>query len=735
MRKCALFNDNWQFAAQKLSWDAPDECFAPVTLPHSNKLFGHHNVDNLAYQFISTYRKQFFWTTSPEDNHSLVFLDFDGVMLACEVYVNGSLLYQHLGGYAPFSVDITPQLRDGENIVILHVDSRERKDIPPYGHLVDYLTFGGVYRDVHLRQVNLTHIDNIFVQTTDVMQHPRLTAEICLSHPKPGLVLQASVLDSAGSEVASIQETVESQINHLEWQNLPAVTLWSIDSPTLYTLQVTLWVNGRLLDAFSTRFGFRQAEFRADGRFYLNDAPLPLFGLNRHQTYPYIGAAAPARLQRQDADILKYELACNIVRTSHYPQSPYFLARCDEIGLLVFEELTGWQHVGDEKWQALCLEELETLIKRDRNHPSIILWGVRVNESGDNDAFYSRTNALAHQLDPTRQTGGVRDFLGSSFLEDVYTHNDFSNDVRTPTEQPHLITEFAGHMFPTKIWDHEERLIDHALLHAKIHNVQLGHEQIAGAIGWCAFDYATHIEFGSGDRICYHGVMDIFRQPKWAAYFYQSQQDPARKIVLQAATHWTMGDRSGGGNNPLTVFSNCDEVEIIIGDINVGRFQPNFRQYPHLSHPPFTIDGLNAYSAWGQAQFYNLRLIGYFNGKQVAEQQIASNRLPKRLELTADTDQLYADGADMTRLVFRITDEFGNPLPYATKVVTFQLEGEAELIGENPFPLIGGQAALYIKAYRKPGLVIVRAFAPELPDAEVSLHIVATAGGESRQFS
>ncbi|MCA9899933.1 MAG: glycoside hydrolase family 2 protein [Ardenticatenaceae bacterium] len=734
MRNHSLFNDNWLFSAQKLSLDAPDDHFTAVTLPHTNKIFDHSNVNNQAYQFISTYRKKFSWQQSPDEENKLIFLDFDGVMLACEVYLNGRFLLNHLGGYAPFSVDITHHLQDGENCLTLHVDSRERKDIPPYGHLVDYLTFGGIYRDVYLRQVNPTHIDNIFVQTTNVVQHPRLTAEIRLSRLKPNLTLEASLVDAAGQEVASLQQPVAAQTNRLAWADLPDVVLWSTETPTLYTIQVTLWENGRLLDTLTTRFGFRQAEFRADGRFYLNNAPLPLFGLNRHQTYPYIGAAAPARLQRQDADILKYELACNVVRTSHYPQSPHFLDRCDEIGLLVFEEIAGWQHVGDEKWQALCLDELETMIERDRNHPSIILWGVRVNESGDNDDFYTRTNALAHQLDPTRQTGGVRDFLGSSFLEDVYTHNDFSNGVRTPTEQPHLITEFAGHMFPTKIWDHEERLIDHALLHAKIHNLQLGHAQIAGAIGWCAFDYATHIEFGSGDRICYHGVMDIFRLPKWAAAFYQSQQDPAQKVVLQAATHWTMGDRAGGGNNPIHVFSNCDEVEIIIGEINVGRFQPNFAQYPNLPHPPFTIGGLDAYSAWGQSQFYDLRLIGYLNGQAVAEQRIASNRLPKRLELTTDTSQLYADGADMTRLIVRITDEFGNPLPYATKVVTFKLDGDAELVGENPFPLIGGQAALYVKARHQPGAVTVRACAPGMMDTAVSLTIIPAPPLDNRQI-
>ncbi|MCA9944941.1 MAG: hypothetical protein KC449_15760 [Anaerolineales bacterium] len=734
MRKCALFNNNWQFAAQQLDLDAPDDRFEPITLPHTNRQFPHHNVDNELYQFISTYRKRFYWRQPPADGSavehytgdeaSLAFLDFDGVMLACTVYLNGRKICQHLGGYAPFSVEISNHLQEGENILTLHVDSRERKDIPPYGHLVDYLTFGGIYRDVHLRLVNPTHIKNIFVQTSDVVKSPRLNCEICLSQVVPGLTLEAVVVDDAGHEIASLRQPVERQTTHLEFGAPLDVALWSIETPTLYQLHVSLHENKKTLDTLATRFGFRQAEFRPDGGFFLNEKRLPLIGLNRHQTYPYIGAAAPARFQRHNADVLKYELACNIVRTSHYPQSPHFLARCDEIGLLVFEEIAGWQHVGDQHWQALCLAELEAMIKRDRNHPSIVLWGVRVNESGDNDDFYTRTNALAHKLDPTRQTGGVRDFLGSSFLEDVYTHNDFSNGVRTPTEQPHLITEFAGHMFPTKIWDHEERLIDHALLHAKIHNLQLGNDQIAGAIGWCAFDYATHIEFGSGDRICYHGVMDIFRLPKWAAHFYKSQQAPAKQIVLQAATHWTMGDRAGGGNNPLTVYSNCDEIEIIIGNTVVGKYFPDFEQYPHLAHPPFTIGGLDEYSAWGQSKFYDLHLVGYVQGTAVAEQWIASNQLPQKLTLSADSDWLYADNADMTRLAFHITDAFSNPLPYAIKVVTFELEGEADLIGENPFPLVGGQAALYLKARSQPGNVVVTAHAPGLPSATVTVKIV-----------
>jgi beta-galactosidase len=722
MRKQTLFNNDWLFADKKLDLDAPDQDFSAINLPHSNKYFNHHNINNAEYQFIYTYRKKFDLQRPPDG--SLVILEFDGVMMACEVYLNEALVGEHLGGFMSFSVNLTDFLIDGQNTLTVFVDSRERKDIPPYGHLVDYLTFGGIYRDVWLKIVNPTHIDNIFVKPKDVLTFPTMESIIQLKQYQPGLGVDAFLVDEKDNRIAEIHTAVQDEKINLVFDNLPGIQLWDLDNPRLFRLDVSLTLDGAEIDRSSARFGFREAEFRKDGGFYLNGNRIQLFGLNRHQTYPYIGAAAPARLQQQDAEILKYELACNVVRTSHYPQSQHFLNRCDEIGLLVFEEIAGWQHIGDEKWQKIVLDELQGMIERDRNHPSIILWGVRINESPDHDQFYTRTNALAHDLDPTRQTGGVRCFLGSSFLEDVYTYNDFSNTVIDPEQHPYLITEFAGHMFPTKIWDGEDRLIEHALLHTKIHNLQKGNPRISGAIGWCAFDYATHIEFGSGDRICYHGVMDTFRLPKWAGYFYQSQLSPSKKVVLKAATHWTMGDRSGGGNNPLTIFSNCDEVVVMIGDINVGKFKPDKSTYPNLEHPPIIVYGLNEYSAWGQRKFFDLHLIGYIHGQQVAEQWISSDKLPKKLDIKSSTDQLLADGSDIARVSFFITDEFGNPLPYARNIITFKLEGEADLIGENPFPLIGGQAAVYVRAKRKASLITITAQTPGLQDAKVSLEII-----------
>ncbi|MBN1565770.1 MAG: glycoside hydrolase family 2 protein, partial [Anaerolineae bacterium] len=543
MRIIRSFNQGWLFLPEYVARDWPDDRFESVTLPHTNKLFTQRFVDNLEYQFVSTYRKRFsVEACAPEQQ---VFLDFDGAMLESTVYLNDQLVGMHQGGYTPFSFEITPYLEPGENCLTVYVDATEQESIPPYGNQVDYLTFGGLYRDVYLRIVAPCHITNVFVRPSNVLTDPGLECDVQLTGWKAGLSLTATLKDGNGQVMAEQSQPVDADHFTLMFSELAGITLWTLETPALYDLALALSLNGTPLDTETIRLGFRQAEFKQDGRFLLNGEPLKLFGLNRHQTYPYIGAAAPARLQQLDADILKHELGCNMVRTSHYAQSPHFLNRCDEIGLLVFEELAGWQHIGDEAWQALVLQDLQAMICRDRNHPSIVLWGVRINESPDNDALYTQTNALAHELDPTRQTGGVRNFIESKFLEDVFTLNDFPEGIQTPRVRPHLITEFGGHMFPTKTWDHEERRLEHALLHARKHDLQMGHPDIAGAIGWCAFDYHTHQDFGSGDRICYHGVMDIFRLPKLAAYFYRSQKSPQDDIVLHAATNWTMGDRNG----------------------------------------------------------------------------------------------------------------------------------------------------------------------------------------------
>lgn len=732
MRSIIPFNTGWLFSPNDVSHDVSDTQFERVNLPHTNKVLPYHNFDNQEYQFISTYRKRFKLPEARDGRR--LFVDFEGAMIASEVFVNGVKVGEYEGGFTPFSFDITDYVDEvRENIITVRLDSSERADIPPFGFVVDYLTFGGIYREVSLRYVEPIYIKDVFVRTKDVLtETPRVEVDVTLmnySAQPVNIDLSAHVATVDGRLIDGDEDRVTlppNQEHKFTVSGLVAlgqIERWSPTNPALYTLELEVRVNAQQVDLLTTTFGFREAEFRKDGSFYLNGEKLKLVGLNRHQTYAYIGAAAPARLQRKDADIIKHELGCNIVRTSHYPQSKHFINRCDEIGLLVFEEIPGWQHIGDADWQGITLRDVEAMILRDRNHPSIIIWGVRVNESQDNTALYRATNDLAHKLDPTRQTGGVRYFQNSEFLEDVFTYNDFSNTVVEPVQIPYLVTEFNGHMYPTKSFDQEERLIEHALRHARVQDKQLGMPNVAGAIGWCAFDYNTHKEFGSGDMICYHGVMDMFRLPKFAAYFYESQISPAVRSVLHAATIWSMGDRSGGGNDPLTVFSNCDEIDVYVGDNHIGRYQPDRASFPNLPHPPFNVPGMQLWLTWG-GKLPVLQVIGYYKGEKVAEQKIDCSPQPTKLLLLPDDLELQADGSDMTRLVFKITDQYGNRLPFAIKVVSFEIEGPAELIGENPFALVGGQAALYIRAGHTAGLVTIRAKADRLPDASVTINLI-----------
>ena len=382
------------------------------------------------------------------------------------------------------------------------------------------------------------------------------------------------------------------------------------------------------------------------------------------------------------------------------------------------------------------------MITRDRNHPSIVLWGVRINESPDCTAFYQQTNTIAHELDPYRQTGGVRCIENSEFFEDVYTMNDFTCGVQGLTagtaagaarvlrsqrevtglsdSVPYLVTEFGGHMYPTKRFDQEERLVEHAKLHLAVQNAAALDPQKCGAIGWCAFDYNTHANFGSGDRICYHGVMDMFRIPKFAASVYASQQPVEMKPVLEPLTRYTVGDRAVGGIAPLIICTNCTAVRLSIGKKDLGLFYPAFDRYPGLAHPPVVIDNLP--SVWGGG-WEDAVFTGYHNGMECITRRFSANPVATQLVLTADETKLRADIPDAVRFVVQLLDQVGNELPYSFEIVKITLKGPAKIIGPQEFALIGGARGFWIKTLGKAGTAKVSAQSGEFKTETVSVRI------------
>ena len=733
-RLVLAMNRNWRFSPKPAERghdkDFDDSSFERVVVPHTNVRLPWHGFDEKQYEFVSLYRRRF---RLPQEAHGKrVFVDFEGVMTASTVWINGTRLGEYKGGYTPFSFELTPHVDwSGENVLAVDVDSTERPDIPPFGYEIDYLTFGGIYREVALRVVPETFLENIFVRPRDVLSaKPSVDVQCFIENPtasRQPLTLEVELLDGEQSIAKGSQRLSSttgqgssaaeplSQTVHLE--SLTKVKLWDLQHRNLYTARVRLVRGKDVIDEDSRRFGFREAQFTDHG-FELNGNVIKLRGLNRHQTFPFVGPAMPGRVQRRDAEILRNKLHCNLVRTSHYPQSRHFLDACDEVGLLVLEEIPGWQHIGDQAWKDISVDNVRRMIRRDWNHPAIILWGVRINESLDDHDFYTRTNAVAHQLDPTRQTGGIRYFQASEFLEDVFTMNDFGFPLKAPNHPRYLNTEFVGHTYPTKTIDNVERLTEHTFRHARVHDQIASNPQYSGGIGWCAFDYNTHANFGSGDRICYHGVTDIFREPKPAAGFYKSQCDPAEEVVLEPAFHWARGDASVGFSNAVFC-SNCDHIKVYINDKLVAEVDPDRQRFQHLRYAPFVLDiGNSLRHGWG-----DLRMEGYIQGKPVIEKKMSGRGVDARFAIAADDSSLIADGADTTRVVMRVTDEFDAIRPFANDAITLAIEGPAEIIGDNPFSLVGGTGAVWIRAKEQAGTVRLTATHPRLGPKELQFQI------------
>jgi beta-galactosidase len=726
MRSVTSFNDGWLFEGKA------------VTLPHNAVELPFAYFDERTYQRPFTYTKSF--VADPAWAGKEASLVFDAAMANAVVSLNGERIAAHKDGYTPFEARLTGRLQPGRNELTVTIDGAENPEIPPFGGRIDYLTYAGIYRDVWLKLTPSVAIGAVKIETPDALsERTSVRAHVELANPANAPIsgtVTAMLRDAAGKTIATTSVAAAARLA-IGFDDLAGIALWDLDTPNLYSLEIAVGD-----DSLTTAFGFRTAEFTAEG-FRLNGRPLKLRGLNRHQSFPYAGYGLGRAAQERDAEILRQELHVSIVRTSHYPQSPWFLDACDRLGLLVFEEIPGWQHIGDEAWQAEAIENVRRMITRDWNHPSIVIWGVRINESQDSHDFYVKTNRLAHELDATRPTGGVRYITESELLEDVYTMNDFilgneelgGNRPRTalrPRSEttglerpvPYMITEFGGHMYPTKSFDQEQRQAEHVRRHLEVLDAAYGDPAIAGAIGWCAFDYNTHKDFGSGDRICHHGVMDMFREPKFAASVYASQCEPHEEVILQPVTFWARGERNIGGTLPLIVLTNCDEVELIYGNHPPKRVGPDREAFPHLPHAPVVVDRRHftaeELGLWGM-EWLDVKLVGYVNGKPAKEIRYVADPVAHRLEVVADRTAISAAGKDCVRVMVRALDQVGNKLPFLFDPVEIDIAGAATLVGPRLVPLRGGATGFWLESTGTPGPITVKVTSPRFGTTTISL--------------
>ena len=772
--------NNWEFTTQwSAAFAAGEGTAEAVRLPHTVTEIPQNYADHRSYEMVCGYRRKLELGEELKGKH--LFLQFDGAAHIATVYVNGRELLTHRTGYTGFRVEITDAVNlGGDNLLAVKLDTTENAAVPPFGFVIDYLTYGGLYREVWLDVREKSYIEDLYV-TTPTLTTLKIKPTL---HNAEGCIVLVELLKGERSLVRKAF-TADGVITI---ENL-TVKPWNGEHPILYTCRVTLLKIGRVMDVQEVKVGFRTIEFKADG-FYLNGTRTFLRGLNRHQCYPYVGYAAPEALQREDARILKEELGCVAVRTSHYPQSHHFIDECDKLGLLVFTEIPGWQHIGGEAWKFQAVENTREMVLQYRNHPSIILWGVRINESQDDDELYRKTNALARQLDPSRPTSGVRYLEKSSLLEDVYAYNDFSHTGKnsgckpkkavTPDEKKALlISEHNGHMFPTKSYDTWEKRQEHAIRHMRVQNDAAADGQHAGCFGWCMFDYPTHKDFGSGDRVCHHGVMDAFRNPKLAAYAYASQSD--KKPVLAVGSSMDIGDYPGGMMGEVSVFTNADHVYLYKN----GNFVTELTKgdWKGLPHGPVLLDDivgclletqegfepkkaellrtcLLAIQKRGLANMtpadiakmgyamvkYGLKYedavalygkyIGNWGGEatvwrldaekdgDIVQSVICSPSARLHLEAKASHEVLEEkDTYDMAAVRIRILDENGNIAPYAQLPVQFVLEGPAQLVGPGIVTAEGGMTGTYLKTIGQSGTVKLTITTAQTEPVEVVLQV------------
>ncbi len=847
-------NDDWKFTEEfsegLLDADCKIKDLKDVRLPHTCKELPFHYFDEHDYQMVSGYRRII--KALKDWEGKAVLLTIDGAAHDSEVFLNGVKIGEHHCGYTAFTIDISSHLEfDKDNILVIKVDSNENLNIPPFGYVIDYMTYGGIYRDVYIDIKNPTYIDDVFVSTklagqvVEFVGNPGKPSWFCEKSATISEVtihneikeVKSEKLTEDKNEENKKQDADESRYaikqyirkkgdnDYIELESKEdstvalsdaginkdgslkinadknttkiltchtgKVELWDVEQPTLYELKTELLGNGEVIDEKIVTFGYRKAVFKKDG-FYLNGRKLKIRGLNRHQSYPYVGYAMPKSMQENDADILKNELGVNAVRTSHYPQSHYFIDRCDEIGLLVFTEFPGWQHIGDEDWKRQAVENAADMVKQYRNHTSIILWGVRINESGDDHDFYERTNAIAHAYDHTRPTGGVRCFKKGDFLEDVFTYNDFIHDgdkkgcerkadVTPDVERPYLITEYGGHMYPTKTFDWEEHRTEHAIRHANVLDEVAKQKDISGAFGWCMFDYNTHKDFGSGDRICYHGVMDMFRNPKLAASIYASQQEETP--VLEVSSSMDIGEHPGCNRGIVWIFTNADSVKMYKNGTFIKEYTAKDSPYKHIKHAPIMIDDyigdmleknenmshrqaedvkalLNEVAKVGlykmsklmyakagklmvmhhmkmedAVQLYN-KYIGDWGGESrvytfeaIKDGEVVKTLTKKPmnkmvLEASINRETLVEENSyDVAAVRIQVKDDNGNVLPIFNDPISLKVDGDIELIGPSVIALNGGMGGTYIKSVGRKGKGTLTISCPQTDDVVICVTV------------
>jgi beta-galactosidase len=724
--------------------DFDDGEWRRLDLPHDWVVEGpFHEEENLSQGYrprgIAWYRRKFLLEEDDQGKH--LELQFDGIATHATVWVNGLLVHRSFCGYTPFQIDLTPIATYGDqpNTIAIRVDADAMEGWWYEG--------GGIYRHTWLVKRSPVHLQTDGVYAVPVRSPEgtwsvpvEVTLENITSNEAP-VEITVELLDPEGRVIVSERSAATVPVLESAGTNITLPVpgtprLWSVDAPVLHTVRVSVRRDGELLDEAGVACGFRTIRFDAEQGFFLNDQPLKLQGTCNHQDHAGVGVAVPNALWDFRIRRLK-EMGCNAYRSAHNQPAPEFLDACDRLGMLVMDENRNFNHTPE------YLGQLRTLVRRDRNHPSVFLWSVFNEEpmqgTPQGREMVRRMMSEVRRLDPTRpvtaaMNGGMNNAEGVFEAVDVMGFNycDHSYDS-FHAKHPHLPVfssedtsafmtrgEYANDPERNVVSSYDSEFAIWGHSHRKAWQLIAERPFLAGGFVWTGFDYR-----GEPQRLAWpsissvFGIMDTCGFAKTAFHIHRAEWIKDRP-VLAIAPHWNWAG-SEGKTIPVLAMTNAEEVALFLNGEPLGR-KPK---------PPFDfIEWAVPYTPGC------LEAIAYNKGNEVARTQVETTGAPAALRLEPDRDWLNGDGWDTQPITLSVVDSHGRTVPDADNSVTFTVDGPAENIGhgngdhnchdpeKGPMRRVfHGLAQLIVRSKAASGQATIRAEAEGLSTAELILTI------------
>lgn len=676
------------------------------------------------------YRKRF--VPGRELAGKKVFVEFDGVQKYSRVYLNGELVGEHRGGYTSFSLDLTPRLRLGrENVLAVAVSNRrdDPRHIPPMT-AGNFDVYGGIYRDVRLVVTDRLHVPfqgsaeregGTFITTPQVDSTRgvvQVRSWVRNDYPEAReVVLRTALLDSTGAVVARMESThsvAPGETFSFVQRSAPVERphLWSPETPYVYRARTEVWSGGKLADAYASPFGFRWFRWdRASDELYLNGRPVHIHGINRHQEYPWLGDAMPKRLHGEELAQIREDMGMNFIRTVHYPNDPVVYDHTDRLGLITVEEVPNIKNLDfDEGVQEQNAREM---VRRDRNHPSILFWSIG-NETND-----PADGRWVREEDSTRIIHLRHGPEGDPFVQTTHEDLEMENQLRVTIrgwydrDEKDLEPE-NGQQAGTEEWQHR-RMMVHDGGRARIDE---------DMVLWIYADHGADREYRNAPlkHVNPKGWVDAYRIPKYSYYLWKANWSERPTLFVHPHL-WRR--RYLGQRREIVVDANTDYVELKVNGRTIGRRVPDRANFYSVSFPDVPIEeGV-------------LLVEGTRHGEMVRDSVVMAGE-PARLTLTASDAEVTADRAGIGILTADVVDARGVHVYGADPALTWSVSGPGTLVGPARYEsdrekheamwgemYIDAPVKNLVRSTAQPGEIIVRVSAPGLAPAEARIRSVA----------